>query len=1121
MRKLYCRIASATVIFTLLLSVFVPVIPTASLNEKTTYSNSFTVNIPYSLTDLDGKSENVKLGVADNLASAVPGTDHRRIWWDTFVGDPTGWSEGGIPADTSIPLVGYNIQKADGSNASSGEITYYSRFALKDVRFDTSYSVSEDYWIAKPLEFYSSSDGITFKKITTVRDTAGVKFTRDVCDGMYSQIYDTCSFAESEDIHYIRIVSVIKSDNVFGKAINRIYGIDYNTFRKTVDYSHRISPESYYSVSGNLGENARLKHVGAVPNSSIPVGWCLTNAGGNAAADGEIVYDSLAAFKEVRFDSSYQTVSDGYAASPIESLEFYASSDGVTYGKLDTERITGDSALNPNLPDAYAHIYDEAGFKESEDIHYLKIRVKTNPNNNFYLPRIFGIDYTSYGDGGDINIPSKYQKEVIITPDSEDIALECQDGVVLDSPKRFNGGWGPYHIYTFYRGQIADSAKPENNADGSVIIKSGNNKPITDWSFGGVCGPNRMWSGSFSFFASSDGRNWRRIEDISEMGAAYIEGWGAYEYEYRGRLSPEYNLRYIKITANSGEFAFLPAYRYFLYSTEGFDPDNLKPAESYTNRMREENYYEKNESGYLFRTGSVAVDFDLHVTEPISDKTAIAVTVSSETAESEIDYLKTAVRVLVNNNGDGTGEYRYYNTYFSSSGITNIKITFNGAKFLYLDYNLASGLEDTARRHYDDVPIVEPFEDLKLKSSSSKFYEGEQNGIGLIENATLHNNGNEEASAYIGGANGFLSSAGQRDYSIIMETPYVNDFKFRYSFSSEESAKIRQIKAYGINEWEGSETEIPLVRYFDERYASAGYRNYIFRPADRSKLPKCEYHWVRIEVLCETYTDYSELMEFEYFYDIPKTEGMPALKKVPNGLKEMLDSFEIPMLSVQNGGKAAETANLKWANERIGYNGFDNVIMQDVYGAESYIVYNCDGIKGFDIRGYRQKRCVEKLQIFVSSDGEEWTTVKTEYAEKMLLSNWLGFSYTANGKTVPSNANYLRVLFDPEAEGDDFAVSDIQIFYNGIRNGENITDDGNTDADITDNISIDNGDNGNTVTDDGNKTAVLRRKKLVIRRRIKPIVFVLGGCVAAAVLAAVATVTVVLIKNAKKRKRLK
>ena len=262
-------------------------------------------------------------------------------------------------------------------------------------------------------------------------------------------------------------------------------------------------------------------------------------------------------------------------------------------------------------------------------------------------------------------------------------------------------------------------------------------------------------------------------------------------------------------------------------------------------------------------------------------------------------------------------------------------------------------------------------------------------------------------------------------------------------------------------------------------------------------------------------------MEFEYFYDIPKTEGMPALKKVPNGLKEMLDSFEIPMLSVQNGGKAAETANLKWANERIGYNGFDNVIMQDVYGAESYIVYNCDGIKGFDIRGYRQKRCVEKLQISVSSDGEEWITVKTEYAEKMLLSNWLGFSYTANEKTVPSNANYLRVLFDPEAEGDDFAVSDIQIFYNGIRNGENITDDGNTDADITDNISIDNGDNGNTVTDDGNKTAVLRRKKLVIRRRIKPIVFVLGGCVAAAVLAAGAAATVVLVKNAKKRKRLK
>lgn len=1112
MRIIPYRIIALSVAVAVLFTSFITITPLISVAEEVTYNNSFTVNIPYSLTDLNGDASTVKMDVAANLDSAVSGTDHKRIWWGTFVGNPTGWSEGGILADTTIPLIGYNIQTADGTNGSSGIVTYYSRFAIKNIRFDTSYSDDADYWISKPFSFYASSDGVNFTKISTTCEKVGQDFTRDVCNGMNSQIYDTATFEEADQIHYVRIVSELKGTNPFSKQINRIYGIDYDTYRKTVTYKHKINPRSYYSISGEVEENVQLKREDAIVNTSIPAGWCLMNDEGTTVVDGEVVYDSLVPFKDVRFDTSYQIDSDDYGYWWAKPLEFYASSDGATYNKVETERITGDSALSNNFPNAYAHIYDEVSFTEAEDIHFLKIKIDTDSTTNPYLPRIFAVDYTSYADSDNVTSVTRYQKEVNITPDSEDITIDCAEGVVLDSPKRFNGGWGPYHMYTFHKGAINSESKPENNAEGSVIIKSFNDKPITDWEFGGICGPNPAWSGDFSFYGSDDGKEWRRIENVSTRGNAYIESWEAYEYKYSGSLSAEYGLKYIKITASTGNFSFLPAHRYLLYSTEGYDSVNFQPAESYVNRMLLNNYYQKGEDYYLFRTGSGAVDFDLHVTEPISDTAAIEVTASSAAEDSDVDYLKTAKRVLVTDNVNGTGEYRYYNSFYSSSQITYINVKLNGATFLYLDYNLASGLEDTLRRHYDDVPISEPIEDLKLPSSNSKFYAGEQNGIGLIENATLHYNGNEKTANYIGGTYGFLSSAGQRDYSIIMETPYVNDFTFRYAFSSEDSAKIRQLKAYGLSEWDGEGTEIPLVRYLDVNYASAGYKNYIFRPADRSKLPACEFHWVRIEVLCETYEDYSELLEFTYFYDIPKIEGMPALNKVTSGLNEVLDSFENPMLSKENGGKADDAVNLKWVNYRVGYNGYDNVIMQDVYGAESYIIYQCDGIKGFDIRGYKQKKSEQDLQILASSDGVEWKEVKVNYLEKILLSNWRGYSYSANEAAIPDNTNYLQIFFNDGIDGDEILVSDVQIFYTGERKTEpeDMEEETTVDEDI---------DTDDDIETENEKTETkLGRKKLVTRRTVRPIALVIGGVILLCVIGGIATLVIVLIKKKKATK---
>ena len=1130
MKKLFNHIISISVSIIMLLSAFNVVLPIISFAEETVYSGSFALNETYSLTDLNGNSENVKLDYSEGMISMAVSpavtNDGRLFGTDFYYG--YSWT------DKSYTIVN------ESGKGTSGEVAYYSKKAISDIRFDTSYSVNNNFWLAKPLEFYASSDGITYNKIETIRNIEGVSFTNPNFTGVNSKIYDTYTFLETDDIHYVKVVSTINADNNFAKAVNRIFNINYNTYTKQTDYSKDFDIKNPYSVTDLSGNSQTVTFGGTEGMVSMAVSPAVTddgrlfgtdyyygyswtdesytvvNSSGNGVS-GEVTYYSPSVIRDIRFDTSYSVDNNYWMAKP---LEFYASSDGVTYNKIETERdIVGHTFTNPNFTGVNSKIYDTYTFAETDNVHYIKVVSTINADNYFAkaVNRIYGIEYNTYNNEGIPVVPSRYENEVLITPDNEDIVIECEDGVVLDSPKRINGGWGAYDIYTFIKGDIDKNvgAKPENVADGSIIIETYNDKPITDWSFGGICGPDSSWAGEFKIYASSNGENWREVEFTAKKGDAYIAAWGAYEYEYSGSFLPTENCKFLKITTNSGSFAFIPAYRYLLYSTDGYDPNNIPPADSYINRMEEKNYFEKGDDFYLFRTGSAAVEFDLHVTEPISDTPTIAVTAGTEKADSEVDYLSTAFRVLVKDNGDGTGEYRYYNSFYKSSQITHIKVTLNNAKFMYLDYNLLSGEVDTERRHYEDVPIVEPYDDLDLESVHSAFFNGEQNGISVNQNAQLHNNGSQETADWIGGKCGFLSAAGARDYSIIMETPYVHDFKFRYAFASEDSNKIRQLKVYGISEWDGEEVEIPLVRYLDEDYKNAGYKNYIFRPADQDTLGKLNYHWVRIEVLCETFTDYSELMEFTYFFDIPPVPSMPVLKRPTDGLKEMIDSFETPMLLTQDGGKAHELYNLKWIDFEMGYNGSDHFIMQESYGADAYIIYQCDGIKGFDIRGYKIITSTYDLQIFASEDGVEWTQIETEYLEKTLLSNWRACSYTADSFAIPENTNYLKLFFSSDMETDiDVVVSDVQIFYTGEKNIESSVEDTVIEENIPNEPELETG-TGNTVekTDSG-------RKKVIVRRSLNPTFLIIVGCGMAVLLAAVIIVTVVLIKKKNASKKL-
>ena len=249
MKKTIKKTLALLVSATLLLTVFCAALPTVSADGEITYTKSFKVNVPYSLTDVNGNASTVKFDVAMDIGNATVGqdlTDHKRIWWDAFIGDAYGYTDKTTDPwtypDTSIPLAAYTIKNTAGTKdlqnyvkGADGAIVYSFKDAVKEIRFDTSYSTNANFDYASPLEFYASSDGVTYHKLTTVRTLAGTQFTRTGFTEMNSQIFDECSFAEAEDIHYIKIVSnVNENSDYFSGGVNRIYAIDYNIY---VDYS--------------------------------------------------------------------------------------------------------------------------------------------------------------------------------------------------------------------------------------------------------------------------------------------------------------------------------------------------------------------------------------------------------------------------------------------------------------------------------------------------------------------------------------------------------------------------------------------------------------------------------------------------------------------------------------------------------------------------------------------------------------------------------------------------------------------------------------------------------------------------------------------------------------------
>ena len=247
MRKISKKILAILTSSALLMTVFSSALSIISFAEEITYSKSFTLSEPYAVTDGNGDSAAITFtsGPEGVISQAVnPGVenDGRLYGTDYYYGH-------------SWAAESYTFVNAAGKGAS-GEVTYYSPDAISDIRFDTVYSPDDSFWLAKPLEFYASSDGKTYKKIETTQKLAGHTFTHPSFAGVNSKIYDTYTFPEGDNIHYIKVVSTINSDNDFAAALNRIFNIEYNNY---IDWSKITAGDANDDQIVNIRDLVHLK----------------------------------------------------------------------------------------------------------------------------------------------------------------------------------------------------------------------------------------------------------------------------------------------------------------------------------------------------------------------------------------------------------------------------------------------------------------------------------------------------------------------------------------------------------------------------------------------------------------------------------------------------------------------------------------------------------------------------------------------------------------------------------------------------------------------------------------------------------------------------------------------
>ncbi|MBQ7302137.1 MAG: NPXTG-anchored protein [Clostridia bacterium] len=185
------------------------------------------------------------------------------------------------------------------------------------------------------------------------------------------------------------------------------------------------------------------------------------------------------------------------------------------------------------------------------------------------------------------------------------------------------------------------------------------------------------------------------------------------------------------------------------------------------------------------------------------------------------------------------------------------------------------------------------------------------------------------------------------------------------------------------------------------------------------------------------------LIDFDYVSDPIVIVPLPDFGDAGD-YEEMFEDFASPnRLTLENDGQALSITNLKHAAQKFGiFNDVDNMLVVQEAGNDGSIIYNYNGVKQIDVRGWVNDASKDNVPVVieVSADGETWTEVQATARLSQAFNAYTTFSLLV--EDVADGANFVKLTVK---DGAEVSISDLQILYTN----ELASDDDNTGDDST------------------------------------------------------------------------
>ncbi|MBQ7726259.1 MAG: hypothetical protein IJT66_03850 [Clostridia bacterium] len=1031
-----------------------------------------------------------------------------------LVKDSEGVYTRGSDAGIGVPVNSYNFKDPNKVGPGSfvpGTIDFYSKDAISDYRFDVL--IGND-GSGVPV-FYGSEDGNDWVELKpkSVAKTGGEHNSQQ---GIVEYYYYG-QMLETADVHYLRIS--LASAATWCPLAAGFYGLDYNVNGITPETPPETDPEEDADHTGTeTTVNCMNKLDVAHPDSTdIPNGTWQNNGGYTVYIDqfhtgsGTVTWAFPEALTTVQIDGAR------YYGGDNGCFRYYVSKDGEKWDILDVTEIKGKEYVNPDWNSA--NYTSKTALNAADGYKYL--RLKSVPCTfAIPVPVLTGIKYnlasTVVIEDPQVENPTMKDRYEIRKAVNRATPIQKDNFPLTNVYGVGDNLW--YNVYAFWDmdAWTDETTNRKSEAWKPGIIEYYSEVPITDYRIKGI------WFNGVDdkivTYASSNGQDWIELNSsVAEVGDFSNPNWGSFTSKWLyGSFKENTDIHYIRVemVRNIVWLPFLPGMCFMDYSTTAYNGLPVRP-ESYVNTSLEANYFLKDDGTITFKSGSTMTDYDLWV-KPINGQKPV-VSVSRNGSD-----WKASAAVSEKVNDDVVS---LYDSLPAEDGYMYIKIDLSTAEFVKLQYNIASGGSDTTRRHYEMPPLTEDIEDLDMDTVKIPISEGKYDGINEWIDLSPTMNSDQNAD-FIGGKYGVVGPEGEG--SILISTPNVRDFKLRGAFAS--GMDYIHIKAYGRKSERGEETEIPLIRVVAKGYENCGFKNYVFRPADRDSLTDAGFHYIRIEMTKEiTYMD--QLLDFVYFYELPTLTPMPDFK-APDSAKgeiELIDRFDAVRLTEDEGGKAVDNCYMQREERVIGVNNPTDVVVRKTYFmAESYLVYKVPALSSFDIRAYKSADCITDLLIFVSADGEDWTLVNTSQISRDIYDGYKKVAYQADRSAIGDGMNYVKIEI-PDLEGSEteLMLYELQLLHTAyeipVQNDTDYEQEYTEEPEETNDTSYEETtETEEEETDSSEPTQKRRRKVTKVRKRVSGgldwwewLLIALGG---AAVIGGLTTWIILIVKKKRKKK---